>query len=169
MILVAIIDLQDRLVPAMSGSQDMVAAAGRLIAGAREFGHGLVVTEQNPDKLGGTVPDLGVAAGGALSKMSFDASAEILGAATSDPEAVVIAGCEAHICVRQTVRGLRARGIRVIVAADAIGSRKEIDYRTAVQSMQAMGAELETVESILFDWLGTAEHDSFRTISRLIR
>lgn len=168
MIITAVIDLQERLVPAMAGSDVMLQNAAKLIAGSKTLGHPVAVTEQNPDKLGGTVADLMVAPGTAISKMSFDASNLIL-PSSGAVDRVVVAGCEAHICVRQTVRGLRARGIDVVVAVDAIGSRKEIDYRTALQSMQAMGAELGTVESILFDWLGTAENEMFRKISRLIR
>ncbi|MGV0878973.1 isochorismatase family protein [Martelella sp. FLE1502] len=168
MIITAIIDLQERLVPAMAGSDAMVANAAKLVAGSQEFARPIVVTEQNPDKLGGTVADLQIDRETAIAKMSFDSSDMIL-RASGAVETVVLAGCEAHICVRQTVRGLRARGIDVVVAVDAIGSRKDIDYRTALQSMHDMDARLETVESILFDWLGTAEHDSFRKISRLIR
>lgn len=168
MIITAIIDLQDRLAPAMSGSDAMLQNAATLITGSKEFGHRIVVTEQNPDKLGGTVADLEIDREAAIAKMCFDASDLIL--PSSGPvEKVIVAGCEAHICVRQTVRGLKARGVDVVVAVDAIGSRKEIDYRTSLQAMQAMGAELGTVESILFDWLGTAEHEKFRTVSRLIR
>lgn len=61
------------------------------------------------------------------------------------------------------------RGLRVIVAADAIGSRKEIDYRMALRAMENKGEEMATTEAILFDRLETAEHAEFRQISKLIK
>ena len=167
--LTAIIDLQERLVSAMNEADSIVEAAGKLIAGARLLGMQPIVTEQNPDKLGSTVAALEIGTCSAIPKMSFDSSGILFANGAAEADAIVIAGCEAHICVRQTVRSLRARDMRVIVAADAVGSRKEVDYRTALRAMEAMGAELATVEAILFDWLGTAEHQYFREISRLIK
>ena len=163
----ALIDLQDRLVPALSGGTEMVAAAGRLLEGSRLLGRRVVTTEQAPDKLGPTVADLSLPSP-AFAKVSFDASAILL-EHIPPGEVITIAGCETHICVRQTVIGLLRAGRPVVIAVDAVASRKVIDRETALGSLSRLGAELSTVEAILFDWIGSADHPQFRAFSRLIK
>lgn len=167
--LVAIIDLQEKLVPAIEGCDSVLEAASKLVFGARLLEIPLAVTEQNPAKLGSTVTSLDLSDVSAISKLQFDSSDLLLESVGFKPKAIYLAGCEAHICIRQTVRGLRDKGYRVIVAADAIGSRKSTDYQLSLRAIQAMGAELATVEAVLFDWLGTAGHEKFRQISKLIK
>jgi isochorismate hydrolase len=101
--------------------------------------------------------------------MTFDAT---LAPGFSDalpPGTVVVAGCEAHVCVLQTVLGLLAQGRRVAVAADAVGSRKDGSREAALARMAAHGAEVVTAEMAVFEWLGTAEHPRFREVLALVR
>ncbi|MEI5682622.1 isochorismatase family protein [Mesorhizobium sp. CCNWLW179-1] len=162
---VAIIDLQERLVPAIGNGEDMVAAARKLAAGARILGQQVCFTEQNPDKLGGTVNGFELGSELPISKLAFDSSRLL----PEEPEEWILAGCEAHICIRQTAHGLLEAGKRVIIAVDAVGSRKPIDKETALRQLQRAGAELSTVEAILFKWLGGADHPEFRQVSKLIK
>jgi nicotinamidase-related amidase len=81
----------------------------------------------------------------------------------------VICGCEAHVCVGQTVLSLLDHRRRVVVVADAIGSRAPESREIALNRMASYGAEIVTTEMVLFEWLRTAEHPQFRPVSKLIR
>nr|WP_229582487.1 isochorismatase family protein [Paracoccus sp. S-4012] len=162
-----LIDLQERLVPAMLDGDQMVEAARKLMAGSDLLGRPVLATEQSPNKLGGTVAPLPLPSP-AIAKMDFDASTLILDRAAPD-DTLVVAGCETHICVLQTVAGLLRAGRKVVVAADAVSSRKALDRDTALTGMRSMGAEISTAEAILFGWIGGADHPQFREVSRLIK
>lgn len=164
-----VIDLQARLVPAIHDGDRVVANAARLLEAGRLLDVPVVVTEQNPDKLGPTVPELaGIPP--AIAKMSFDACAEpaVLEALSGDRE-LVVCGCEAHVCVGQTVLTLLEHRRRVVVVQDAVGSRVPESREVAIRRLAAHGAEIVTTEMVLFEWLRTAEHPQFRAISKLIR
>ena len=81
---------------------------------------------------------------------------------------IVIAGCEAHVCVLQTVLGLLAEGHRVVVVADAIGSRDPADRTAAIERARQHGAEIVTSEMVLFEWLRDAKHPRFREVHKLL-
>ena len=168
--LLLVIDVQTRLMPAIADAASLIAHTDRLIRAARMLDIAIVFTEQNPIKLGGTVPELAAASAPVMAKMTFDAGR------TSGFEAlvprdrqIIVAGCEAHVCVLQTVLGLRAKGQQVFVVQDAIGSRQPASKLAALARMSQHGAELITTEMALFEWLGSAEHPHFRDAVALIR
>ena len=82
---------------------------------------------------------------------------------------ILVCGIEAHVCVAQTVFDLMADGWSVYVAVDAIGSRFEIDSRTAGQRMDSGGAVITTTEAAMFEWCEVAGTPEFKEISRLAR
>jgi nicotinamidase-related amidase len=82
---------------------------------------------------------------------------------------LLVCGLEAHVCVQQTVLDLLSAGWQVYVAVDAVGSRKELDYRTAFGRMASAGAVLTTTEAALFEWCEVAGTEQFKQISRLVR
>src|SRR5919197_6432553 len=100
-----LVDLQQKLMPAIAGADEVVANAGRLLAAAEELGVPVVSTEQNPKGLGPTVPELVRAEGShpVVAKMTFD-SCRATGVMENLPAGnhVVLAGAEAHVCVLQT-------------------------------------------------------------------
>lgn len=164
-----VIDLQARLMPAIHDGERVLLNASRLAEAARLLSIPLLITEQNPRGLGPTVPEL-ADAGPVITKMSFDACGEpTFQDAVAGAGALVICGCEAHVCVGQTVLSLREQGRRVVVAADAIGSRVPESREIALRRMAEHGAEIVTTEMVLFEWLRTAEHPQFRPVSKLIR
>ncbi len=115
-----VVDLQARLVPAIADGAAVVAQAGRLMRVAERLGVPVLLTEQNPKGLGATVPELAAGAHPVLEKRAFSATrAEGFSAALPDRPQVVVAGCEAHVCVLQTVAGLIEAGRRVFVVEDA--------------------------------------------------
>jgi len=131
----------------------------------------VVVTEQNPKGLGPTVPELAVEGLPTLAKMEFDAARadgffEML---PKDRPDILVAGCEAHVCVLQTVLGLIDGGHAVRVVRDAIGSRRAESKEVAIERMRRHGAEIVTTEMAVFEWLGTAADPRFREIAALIK
>lgn len=167
-----LVDFQERLSPAIENAAASVANAARLLAAARRLGVPRLFTEQNPARLGATVPAIAPKPDGlerVLPKMSFDALGDPQIAAATLAQTQIVAGWEAHVCVLQTVAGLVARGQQVHVVADAIGSRTPANHQAAIRRMRAMGADIVTTEMVVFEWLGTAEHPAFRDIVALIK
>lgn len=164
-----IIDMQSRLMPAIAGGERLLANARRLVDAAALLGVPVLMTEQNPAGLGATVPEL-AGSGPVVAKMSFDSCGEpaFLEAVAGDGE-LVICGCEAHVCVGQTVLSLLDHRRQVFVVQDAIGSRAPESKDVATRRMERHGAEIVTTEMVVFEWLRTAEHPQFRAAAKLIR
>lgn len=166
-----LIDLQQRLVPVIHDHEIVVARAVRLAEAARLLDVPVCATEQNPDGLGPTVPPLAAYPQAVLSKTTFSATEDpgfpaLLPAGTNQ---IIVAGCEAHVCVLQTVLGLLDSGRRVVVAADAIGSRDPADRAAAIDRVRQHGAEIVTSEMVLFEWLRDAQHAKFREVQKLLK
>ena len=165
------VDLQSRLMPAIEDAQAVMANVGRLMDAAALLGVPVFITEQNPRGLGTSVPEIAARGLPTLHKMAFDATQEVEFDAflpTSRTDAVVV-GCEAHVCVMQTVLGLIRQGRRVFLVRDAVGSRRAENKETAITRMIRAGAEIVTAEMVIFEWLGTCEHPRFREVLSLIR
>jgi nicotinamidase-related amidase len=166
-----LVDLQQRLMPAIHEGDAVVANAVRLAEGAGLLDVPVCATEQNPAGLGATVEALAAYPQLVLPKTSFGAVAEP-GFTTLLPpgtEEVVVAGCEAHVCVLQTVIGLLEAGHAVKWVADAVGSRHPHNRLAATERARRAGADVVTTEMVIFEWLGSSEHPKFRRLSQLIR
>src|SRR5271165_5407228 len=165
-----LIDLQERLMPVIYDHEAVVARAVRLAAAARLLDVPVGATEQNPAGLGSTVPPLAAYPQVVMAKTAFSVVADPSFSAQLPTGAseIVVAGCEAHVCVLQTVLGLLASGHRVIVAADAVGSRDPADRTIALDRARQHGAEIVTSEMVLFEWLRDARHPKFRELHKLL-
>lgn len=82
---------------------------------------------------------------------------------------IVIAGCEAHVCLLQTALELLENEFDVWVVTDACSSRTERNRDAAFDRLAGAGAELVTTEMVAFEWLRTAEHERFREFLPLIK
>lgn len=166
-----LIDLQARLMPAIAGHEVVVANALRLAQAARLLGIPVLGTEQNPAGLGPNVTEIREACTDTLSKQFFDATREARwpGFLPAERPDIVVAGCEAHVCVLQTVMGLRRSGTSVRLVRDAIGSRSAASRDAAIARAEAHGAEPVTTEMVIFEWLASAEHPRFREALRLVK
>ncbi len=167
-----VVDVQERLVPVVADHHRVVWNIRRLIDGASVLGMPVVATEQYPKGLGPTVPELAERLGTIPSKLTFSCGG--CPAVFEDLDRrgihkVLVCGMEAHVCVQQTVLDLLAAGWRVYVAVDAVGSRFEVDYRTALRRMDSAGATLTTTEAALFEWCDAAGTPEFKRISQLAR
>lgn len=167
--LLAVVDVQEKLAPVMDDPRQVIANSVRLVKAAKILDVPALVTEQYPDGLGPTMIDLrNVHDGPVFEKIEFSAwrnaaFAEDLKA--RQPECVVIAGIEAHICVLQTAVDLTKAGYRAFVVEDAVSSRRKPEMQAALRRMVHIGIEIVTTEMVLFEWLEKAGSDDFRTIS----
>ena len=197
-----LVDCQPRLLAAMSDGQLVGANALRLAQMASGMQVPLCITEQNPAKLGESLPELCAlvleCGGHTLTKMAFSACAEGLGeqlrpaqrraqggggntrslpkhlqkavpATTPERNSIVIAGCEAHVCLLQTALELLEQEFEVWVVTDACGSRSERNRDAAFDRLAGNGAELVTTEMVAFEWLRSAEHPLFKRLQALIK
>jgi nicotinamidase-related amidase len=167
-----VIDVQTKLIGLIPEHQRIVWNIRRLLDGAKILGLIAAATEQYPQGLGGTVPELAERLGNIPGKACFSCGAcsEIF--RQWDERGitrVLVAGIEAHVCVQQTALDLIATGRRVYVAVDAIGSRYDIDYQIALRRMESAGATLTTTEAALFEWCQRSDTPQFKEISRLVK
>jgi nicotinamidase-related amidase len=162
-----LVDFQQRLVPAIHDGGTVVARAARLAEAAQLLDVPICATEQYPTGLGTTVPELAGYPQNVVAKTRFsEADPTLLPPAVRE---VVVAGVEAHVCVLQTVADLLAAEQRVVVVADAVGSRDPANRDAALERMRAHGAEVVTSEMVLFEWLRDSMHPRFREVQKLLR
>jgi nicotinamidase-related amidase len=166
-----LIDLQERLMPVIADHEVVVARAVRLAEAAALLDVPVRATEQNPASLGRTVPPLVGYPQAVMAKTTFSAAGGpgFLALLPAGSGEIVVAGCEAHVCVLQTVLDLLAAGRRVIWVADATGSRDPADRAAAIDRARRHGAEIVTSEMVLFEWLRDARHPKFRKVHKLLK
>jgi nicotinamidase-related amidase len=161
-----VIDVQEGFRP-YAAFAGVAAAAGTLVEGARVLGVPIRVTEQYPKGLGPTAPEVALEQEPRIEKTVFSA-ARAEGFDLGGAEQALVCGIETHVCVSQTVHDLLARGLDVHVAADATGSRHELDHLRGLERMERAGAVVTTVESALFELLERAGTPEFKTVQKLI-
>ena len=166
-----LIDFQAMLMPAISAGDLVMANAERLAKAARLMAVPTLATEENPAGIGGTIDRLAPYPVRTLAKMHFDATAEpdFWPAMPRDRTTFVVAGCEAHVCVLQTVLGLLAKGAKVALVTDAVGARTAENKQAAIRRMRRHGAEIVTTEMVIFEWLRTADNPHFRDGLALVK
>ena len=188
-----LIDYQEKLMPAIFEGQQVLANAIKLAKIANLMQVPVWGTEQCPDKLGSNPPELRDLCRKTLVKQHFSAVADGLGDwlrpparpagnARSLPKhlqkpvspinergTIVVAGCEAHVCLLQTALELLEEEFDVWVVTDACGSRTERNRDAAFDRLAGAGAELVTTEMVAFEWMRSADHPAFREVQALIK
>ncbi|TLM66615.1 MAG: hydrolase [Deltaproteobacteria bacterium] len=170
-----VIDVQTKLTPAMPHKvyERMRATTAMLVDAARLLDIPVVTTEQYPQGIGPTVPELAAACtGGVIEKTSFGCCGEpafMEALAGLGRRQAIVTGMEAHVCVYQTVLGLLAAGYHVHLVRDAVCSRHKEDFRAGVRNAARAGALAVTAEMVLFQLLGDSRHEQFRAISKLVK
>jgi len=170
----AVIDIQERLLPTIFESERVVRNTVRLIKGARALGIPVLVTEQYKKGLGATTPAVAseIADLPLMEKVVFSAC----GAAGFEKALkkrkvsdVIVCGIEAHVCVSQTCLDLLDKGYRVFVVVDAISSRTTDNHFIAVERMRDAGGVVVSTEMVLFELLEKAGTDEFKQILALVK
>ena len=163
-----VVDIQERLLPAMFEKERVVRNAVRLIKGAAVLGVPVLATEQYRKGLGATVAEVASAIPGfaPLEKVAFSAcGAGDFAAAlkTTGASDAILCGIEAHVCVTQTCLDLLDQGKRVFIA------RTPENYRLGLERMAAAGAVIASTEMVLFELLGEAGTAQFKQILELVK
>ena len=170
-----VIDVQQKLAPAMHDFEPCANRIELLLAGAKELRLDTIVTEQYPKGLGPTLPRFAeklpeptpVIAKTGFSVFEEPTFRTALGAKAH--KNLVFCGIESHVCVLQSVFDALERGFRVFLAADAVTSRKPSDRELALDAARAAGATVLSAEALLFMMLGDAKAPAFKAISKLVR
>ena len=168
------IDYQEKLMPAMSGKEELEDKVCRLARGLKVLGIPNIVTQQYTKGIGETIPSIGEAIGDfkAIDKTTFSCmrnvefvnSLELI----SRPN-IVVCGIEAHICLQQTVEQLLEEGYKVYVPVDCISSRNRNDMLWAAERMEKAGAVMTTYESILYELVKDSKAEGFKEISKIVK
>lgn len=171
--LLIVIDVQEKLAPLICETERLLVNCGKLVETAKLFQVPAFVTEQYPQGLGPTVPGLAEHFSERPAKLRFS-SAEVLNWRPAAERAderyqVVLCGIEAHVCVLQTAFDLLAAGYQVFLAADAVGSRRHLDWKIALDRLAAAGATIVTTESVLFEWCETAAAPEFKQFVAIVK
>jgi nicotinamidase-related amidase len=188
-----LVDYQTRLMPSILEAESVAKNAIRLGKLAQLVSVPVFGTEENPTGLGQNLPDIRALCQRTLVKMHFSAVEDGLGEWLRAPakaprgnarslpkglqkqppdearDTIVIAGCEAHVCLLQTALDLLDDEFDVWVVTDACSSRTERNRDAAFDRLAGAGAELVTTEMICFEWLRTAEHPRFKDALALIK
>lgn len=165
-----LVDFQARLMPAIANAAQVLDEALALARLARSLGIPVIGTEENPARLGPNVEPVRALCDDTLAKMHFDACADGLLARLAAhrpgpaPRDVVLAGCETHVCLLQTVLGVLRAGDRAWVVPAACGSRRVADQALAITRLQHAGAVCVNLEMLAFEWLRSCEHPQFRAV-----
>jgi nicotinamidase-related amidase len=167
-----VVDAQEKLMEIVQDKDRVTWNIRRLLDAAKILSVPIRATEQYPDKLSPTIPELKDRIGPAPDKKSFSACVcnEIFDEWAADArDRVLICGIESHVCVQQTAFDLIAAGFTVYVAVDAVSSRHTIDHETALRRMEMAGIVLTTTEAAIFEWCRTADAPEFKAISALAK
>lgn len=163
-----IVDLQERLLPAIEAGDQVLTHTAWLIGVARQLGVPVLLTEQYPQGLGATAPVINalIQPTEKLEKTHFSAVAEgnLLSHPAAQRKQWVVCGTESHVCVQQTVLDLLAAGREVAVVEEAVGSRQARDKTLALERMQQHGAQIVSREMVAFEWLAQANTPEFRAV-----
>lgn len=170
-----LIDMQERLLPAMAAARETERHCAILLKAAKRLDVPIAVSEQYPKGLGHTVPALRGEIGNApvFEKLAFSGWRDeaLKNHLTAHHEAgrpqAILAGIEAHVCVLQTAIDLAQAGFAVYVAADATSSRAPSPL--AFDRMRQGGVEIVTTEMVVFELLGKAGTAEFKGLSALIK
>lgn len=173
--ILVVIDVQEKLAPAMNDPRRVLHNGARLLKGARRLDVPVVATEQYPQGIGPTMFDLRslLPNDAVVQKMTFSAAntpavverLESLGGRRQ----LVVMGTEAHVCVQQTALGFVDLGWQVFVVADACSSRMVADQDASYARMAAAGCTMVTTEMVLFEWLREAGTPAFKDLLPLIK
>jgi nicotinamidase-related amidase len=172
-----LVDVQERLLPAMAVPEEVVKRCSILLKAARALDVPVAVSEQYPKGLGHTVPELKAEIGNApvFEKLAFscwkDAAIKdhMIGHHERQRPLVILAGIEAHVCVLQTAADLSVAGFGVFAVADAMSSRAPSSHALALDRMRQSGVSVVNTEMVVFELLKQAGTAEFKALSALVR
>lgn len=169
-----VIDVQGKLATLMHKADDLFTNIGRAADGASVLGLPVLLTEQIPDKLGTTIPEIAGHLPGVtpIAKSSFSCCGEdaFMDAVTGmQRRQILVAGIETHICVMHTCLDLIDMHYDVHLLVDCVSSRSPENRWVGIERIREAGAAVSSVETALFELMKVASGDAFRKIINIIR
>ncbi len=169
-----VVDIQEKILNVMQHKERVVENTIKLIKGFKLLDVPVYYTEQYPQGLGETEATIKKELENiqAIQKMSFSCyGAEDLFYEFKKKNftQIVVCGIETHVCIQQTVLDLLANNFQVNLPADAVSSRKNLDYEIALRRMEKNGAEITTTESVLFELLNVCGTQEFKDILKIVK
>jgi len=173
--ILVVIDMQRRMMPAITDGPRVISAVGRMMRSAAILGVPVIHTEQNPAGLGDTIPAIGgLLQGGqppivktTCSCWADSAFRERL--KMSRREHVLLAGVETHVCIQQTALDLLRVDYKVFVLTDAVGSRRPMEKETALARMRDAGAIVTSVEAMMFELVRRCDVSAFKPLLEIVK
>ena len=167
-----IIDIQEKIIRPIFNRDSIIKNIKKLLNAYQILEENIFISEQNPLKLGVTIPELSPIAGfRKFEKMDFSLAKleEFLKELKNKKiNNLIVCGIETHICIQQTVLDCLQKGFKVILITDAMGSRNRVDHEIALQRMTQSGGILTTTESMIFELCKTADRKEFKEIRNII-
>jgi nicotinamidase-related amidase len=168
----AVIDVQDKLLAAMPTADRLVRNVAFLLDAAKLLGVPAVGTEQYPKGLGPTTSEIAIRMPGPLPPKTAFSGCGAAGfladlRALGRPN-VVLVGMETHVCVLHTALDLLEAGLTVFLPVDAVASRFAADHDPAVRRLDRAGVVPTSAEGVAFEWVGDAAHPAFKAVSKLV-
>ncbi|NWO06589.1 MAG: isochorismatase family protein [Alteromonadaceae bacterium] len=172
-VVLLIIDIQEKLAPAMKYKDKVVDNTRVLLSTAEKMNIPVIITEQYPKGLGSTLKEFKIdfKQDYILEKVHFSAYRSELKSYLNkiNKKKVIVVGMEAHICVFQTVRDLLEDNYYVYIANDGVASRTKENYLNGLDLMKQMGAIITNTETVVFDLLKKSTDPEFKSLSKMIK
>jgi nicotinamidase-related amidase len=171
----AVIDIQEKLLPPIFEKERMVRNSQLLVRLADILSLPILVSTQYVKGLGPTIseitsllPEVEV-----VDKLEFgcfgnDAYCTAVGK-LANRNTLLLCGMEAHICVMQTALGALNQNMNVHVAADAVSSRTELNWKLGLNRMQAAGAVMSSTEMMIYELLGKSGTPAFKEMLKHLK
>lgn len=169
-----VVDVQDKLARVMHKKEMLFDSLQKLIKGVQILGIPIILTEQNPEGLGPTIPEVVRLLPDIqpIPKLSFSCCGDerfLQELEALNRKQVLIAGIEAHVCVYQTAMDLLRLGHEVQVVADAVSSRTAENKEIGLERVKSEGASLTSTETALFELLKVAEGEKFKKLLKIVK
>ena len=174
--LLLIIDIQEKFRPVIFNFDEIISNVVKLVKVFQLLKIPILLSEQYPKGLGETVKEIKEELGeyDYIEKVCFDCFRnkdflDLLENKFSDKRYLVVCGIEAHVCVTQTVLSALSQGYKVHLVANAVSSRKKVDYDIALRRMENEGAKLSSAEMVVFQMIEDSKDENFKKISQIIK
>lgn len=168
-----LIDIQPSLTKTIFEMERVLARITFLAKVANLLKVPVLATEQNPSRMGSTVPELGELLGNEpISKMEFSAlgsEAFVSSLESTGRRQIVLVGLETHICVSRTAHDLLESGYEAVVCPDAVSSRSLEAHKLGMERMRDAGVVPAHTESVAYEWIGSADHAAFREFLTIVK
>ncbi len=166
-----VVDIQEKLFPPIHDKERLLRNAQLLLRAAGVLKVPVIATTQYEKGLGKTVPEIAslLPEGKVIDKLEFgcfnsSGFCSMMKSLPGHRNTVLLCGMETHICVMQTALGALSRGYLVHVAADAVGSRSEFNWKIGLERMRAAGAVISSTEAMIYELLRASGTEAFKAM-----